>query len=45
MRLDEELAREFYMIETAKQQRSVRILQRQVDSMLFERIALSNDKA
>lgn len=44
MRLDQESARWFYVVETTKQQRSVRTLQRQIDSMLFERIALSKDK-
>ncbi len=44
MRLDEPLARDFYAIETAKHQRSVRVLERHIESMLFERIALSKDK-
>lgn len=45
IRLDEPLARDFYSIETEKNQRSVRTLERQMESMLFERIALSKDKA
>lgn len=44
IRLDDLLARKFYCIETEKYQRSVRELERQIDSMLFERIALSKDK-
>lgn len=37
-------ARNFYELECAKQNWSVRWLQRQVDSSLYERIALSSDK-
>ena len=44
MRLDEKLARSFYAIETEKENWSVRVLDRQINSMLFERIALSKDK-
>ena len=44
MRLDEELARKFYAIETEQENWSVRELDRQINSMLFERIALSHDK-
>jgi len=44
MRLDEKLARSFYAIETEKENWSVRELDRQINSMLFERIALSKDK-
>ncbi len=44
MRIDNETARRFYEIETANQQWSVRQLQRQVGSSLYERLALSRDK-
>jgi predicted nuclease of restriction endonuclease-like (RecB) superfamily len=44
MRIDNVEARRFYEIEAAKQQWSVRQLQRQVGSSLYERIALSRDK-
>ena len=44
MRLDEELARSFYVKEVEKENWSVRVLDRQINSMLFERIALSKDK-
>ena len=44
MRLDEELARSFYIKEVEKENWSVRVLDRQINSMLFERIALSKDK-
>lgn len=44
MRQDHELARSFYSIETEKENWSVRELERQINSMLFERIALSRDK-
>jgi predicted nuclease of restriction endonuclease-like (RecB) superfamily len=44
MRIEDEAARHFYEIETVKQQWSVRQLQRQVGSSLYERIALSHDK-
>lgn len=44
MRLDDKLARNFYIIEAEKENWSVRELDRQINSMLFERIALSKDK-
>ena len=44
MRLDDEAARRFYEIEAVNQQWSVRQLQRQVGSSLYERLALSRDK-
>jgi len=44
MRIEDEAARRFYEIETANQQWSVRQLQRQVGSSLYERLALSRDK-
>ncbi|MDR2546667.1 MAG: PDDEXK nuclease domain-containing protein [Lachnospiraceae bacterium] len=43
-RVENEAARRFYEIETANQQWSVRQLQRQVGSSLYERLALSRDK-
>ncbi|MFH0752701.1 MAG: PDDEXK nuclease domain-containing protein [archaeon] len=43
LRLDEELARRFYLKEAEKERWSVRELDRQINSMLFERIALSKD--
>ena len=44
MRIENEDARRFYEIEAANQQWSVRQLQRQVGSSLYERLALSRDK-
>jgi len=44
MRVENELARRFYEIEAENQQWSVRQLQRQVSSSLYERLALSRDK-
>lgn len=44
MRLEDPLARDFYGIEAEKEGWSVRDLDRQINSMLFERIALSKDK-
>ena len=44
MRIDNLLARSFYEIEAFKQQWSVRQLQRQIGSSLYERLALSRDK-
>lgn len=44
MRIDDDAARRFYEIETLNQQWSVRQLQRQVGSSLYERLALSRDK-
>lgn len=44
LRLDDELARNFYIKEVEKENWSVRELKRNINSMLFERIALSRDK-
>ncbi len=44
LKLDNELERSFYVKECEKQHWSVRELRRQIDSMLFHRIALSKDK-
>jgi len=44
MRVKNDAARSFYEIETTSQQWSVRQLQRQVGSSLYERLALSRDK-
>ena len=45
MRIDNPDVRSFYEIECAQQQWSVRQLSRQVASSLYERLALSRDKA
>jgi len=44
MRLGDVLARDFYLIETEKSGWGVRELDRQINSMLFERIALNKNK-
>jgi predicted nuclease of restriction endonuclease-like (RecB) superfamily len=44
MRIDDENERSFYEIESAKNNWSVRELQRQYDSALYTRLALSRDK-
>ena len=44
MRIEDKPARRFYEIETVSQQWSVRQLQRQTGSSLYERLALSRDK-
>lgn len=44
LKLDDEIERSFYIKECEKQHWSVRDLKRQMDSMLFHRIALSKDK-
>lgn len=44
LRVENDDARRFYEIEAANQQWSVRHLQRQVGSSLYERLALSRDK-
>ena len=44
MRLDDDKAISFYMKEAASERWSVRELERQIDSMLYERLALSRDK-
>ncbi len=44
LRIEGDLARQFYLNESEKEGWSVRELDRQIGSMLFERIGLSNDK-
>lgn len=44
LRIENDLARQFYLIETEKEFWSVRELDRQVNSMLFERLGLSSEK-
>ena len=44
MRIENEATRRFYEIETMSQQWSVKQLQRQIGSSLYERLALSRDK-
>ena len=44
MRVDNEQAREFYIKEVESENWSVRELDRQINSLLFERLALSRDK-
>ncbi|MBW6470581.1 MAG: DUF1016 family protein, partial [Methanosarcinaceae archaeon] len=44
MRLDDEQARKFYLREVETENWSVRELDRQINSLLFERLALSRDK-
>lgn len=44
MRIDDEKERKFYEIESFKNNWSVRELQRQFDSALYTRLALSRDK-
>lgn len=44
IRLDDQLKRAFYELECLKSRWSVRELERQVDSMLYERVGLSKDK-
>src|SRR3989338_1811849 len=44
LRLDDRLARNFYIREVEKESWSVRELKRNIDAMLFERLALSKDK-
>ena len=44
MRVENPLARSFYEIEAAQNQWSLREMQRQMDTALFERLALSRDK-
>jgi len=44
MRIENDAARRFYELETVNQQWSVRQLQRQAGSSLYERLALSRDK-
>lgn len=44
LRVDNKRSRNFYMIETANNQWSTRELERQINSLLYERLALSKDK-
>lgn len=44
MRIEDKLTRQFYTVEAEKERWSVRELDRQVNSMLFERLASSKDK-
>ena len=44
MRIKDETARQFYEIETIKNNWSTRELERQIDSLLFERLTLSKNK-
>ncbi|WP_298393251.1 PDDEXK nuclease domain-containing protein [Flavobacterium sp.] len=44
IRIDNEDKREYYIAETAKNNWSVRQMERQINSHLFERLLLSNDK-
>ena len=44
MRLDDNLKRAFYEIQTLQNTWSVRELKRQIDSLLYERVGLSRDK-
>lgn len=44
MRIEDEQARRFYEIEATRQQWTFRQLRRQIDSSLYERLALSRDK-
>lgn len=45
IRLENEDKREFYIAETTKNNWTVRQLERQINSQLYERLLLSNDKA
>ena len=45
LRVEKEEARSFYLIETINNKWSTRELERQINSLLYERIALSKDKA
>lgn len=45
IRLDNEGKRAFYIAETTKNNWTVRQLERQINSQLYERLLLSNDKA
>ena len=44
LRIEKENARDFYLIETINNKWSTRELERQINSLLYERIALSQDK-
>ncbi len=45
LRVEKEKARDFYLIETINNKWSTRELERQINSLLYERITLSKDKA
>ena len=45
LKVEKEKARSFYLIETVNNKWSTRELERQINSLLYERIALSKDKA
>jgi len=45
LKIEKENARDFYLIETINNKWSTRELERQINSLLYERIALSQDKA
>lgn len=44
LRIESDMARRFYLIETEEEAWSVRELDRQINSMLYEKIGLSHDK-
>ncbi len=44
LRIESDFARRFYLTETENESWSVRELERQINSMLFERLGLSNDR-
>ena len=44
IRIDDKDKREYYLAETAKNNWSVRQMERQINSSLYERLLLSNDK-
>ncbi|MBI4453840.1 hypothetical protein HY636_04315 [Candidatus Woesearchaeota archaeon] len=44
LRRDNDFARQFYLVETEKEFWSVMELDRQISSMLYERLALSSEK-
>jgi len=44
LKVENESARDFYMIESVNSNWSTRELERQINSLLYERIALSSDK-
>jgi len=44
LKVEKEEARNFYMLESVKNNWSTRVLERQINSLLYERLALSKDK-
>ena len=44
LKADKEEARNFYMLESVKNNWSTRVLERQINSPLYERLALSKDR-